>query len=99
VHAFGESDCEREKNLPEMLELMAHPPRGPLRPLVEFLKTYPPDNVKELIARRLASGVFYSDNSEVLYWATVQLLVFETPLEADVAAETLRELQNLGCYA
>jgi len=85
--------------LPEAFELMAHPPRGPLRPLVEFLKSYPAENVRELIARRLASGVYHSDNSEVLYWASVHALVFESELDADVIEQALPELQKLSCYS
>lgn len=81
----------------EAIELMAHPPRGPLRPLVEFLKAYPEDNVKELIARRLASGVYHADNSEILYWASVHALVFESELDADVIDQALPELQKLAC--
>lgn len=75
------------------------PPRGPLIPLVEFLKTYPTDNVKDLIARRLVAGIHSCNTSEVIYWASVQALIFKGQLDSDVIEQALPELQKLACYS
>lgn len=99
MRARRESARLLEKRVKLEFDTEAFPPRGPLLPLVEFLKTYPPENVKELIGRRIAVGIHKCDTSEVLYWASVQALIFKGPLDADVIEQALPQLQKLACYS
>ncbi len=52
----------------EGLKMPMMPERAPIDTLLPYLRTCPEANVKELIARNLATGVYYNDPNEVLYW-------------------------------
>lgn len=85
--------------MPEEFDPDLPPPRGPLRTVVEFLKTYPVENSKTLIAKRIATGVYHSDSNEIVYWSTVGAAVSGQGLDPEVLAEVIPALQELGCYS
>jgi hypothetical protein len=81
--------------MPESLKTPNLPERAPIDTLLPYLRTCPEANVKELIARNIATGVFYSDPNEVLYWATVQIAYTGRALHASLLSEAIDRLAKL----
>ncbi|MCZ8272656.1 MAG: hypothetical protein O9314_02745 [Microcystis sp. LE19-4.1E] len=84
------------REMPESLKMLTIPERAPIDTLLPYLRTCPEANVKELIARNLATGVFYNDPNEVLYWATVQIAYSGKALHASLLAEAIERLAKLA---
>ena len=82
--------------MPESLTMPKKPERAPIDTLLPYLLTRPEANVKELIARNLATGVFYNDPNEVLYWATVQIAYSGKALHASLLSEAIDRLAKLA---
>lgn len=80
----------------ESLKMPTRPERAPIDTLLPYLLTRPEANVKELIARNLAAGVFYNDPNEVLYWATVQIAYSGKALHASLLSEAIDRLAKLA---
>ncbi|MCZ8350263.1 MAG: hypothetical protein O9352_10100 [Rhizobium sp.] len=82
--------------MPESLTMPKKPERAPIDTLLPYLLTRPEANVKELIARNLATGVYYNDPNEVLYWATVQIAYSGKTLHASLLSEAIDRLAKLA---
>jgi len=82
--------------MPESLTKPKTPERAPIDTLLPYLLTRPEANVKELIARNLATGVYYNDPNEVLYWATVQIAYSGKVLHASLLSEAIDRLAKLA---
>ena len=82
--------------MPERLKIPTIPERAPIDTLLPYLRTCPEANVKELIARNLATGVFYNDPNEVLYWATVHIAYSGKALHASLLSEVIDQLAKLA---
>ena len=67
----------------------AVPERASIGFIVAYLKTRPNENVKDLIGRRIATGVFRGDTDEVVYWAAVHHAYRGKPLEHNLRQEVL----------
>lgn len=80
--------------MPEHVLQDAFPQRAPIAFLVTYLKTRPDQNVRELIARRLATGVFHADSDEVVYWAAVHHAYHDKGLDPVLEVEVLAHLSN-----
>lgn len=75
--------------MPDQLLEDAVPERAPIGVIVAYLKTCSGENVKNLIGRRIATGVFHGDTDEVVYWATVHHAYLGKPLQTDLKQEIL----------
>lgn len=84
------------REMPESLKMLTIPERVPIDTLLPYLRTCSEANVKELIARNLATGVFYNDPNEVLYWATVQIAYSGKALHASLLSEAIDRLAKLA---
>lgn len=82
--------------MPESLKLPTKPERAPIDTLLPYLLKRPEANVKELIARNLATGVYYNDPNEVLYWATIQIAYSGKALHASLLSEVIDRLAKLA---
>lgn len=82
--------------MPESLTIPTKPERAPIDTLLPYLLTRPEANVKELIARNLATGVYYNDPNEVLYWATIQIAYSGKALDASLLSEAIERLAKLA---
>lgn len=82
--------------MPESLTMPTKPERAPIDTLLPYLLTRPEANVKELIARNLATGVYYNDPNEVLYWATVQIAYSGKALHAPLLSEAIDRFAKLA---
>lgn len=70
----------------------AGPSRVSIEKIVAYLNLKKPERVRELIARRLAIGVFKGNASEVLYWALVHHRVMANQREDDLTASAIATL-------
>ena len=84
------------REMPESLTMQTKPERAPIDTLLPYLLTRPEANVKELIARNLATGVYYNDPNEVLYWATVQIAYSGKALHSSLLSEAIDRLAKLA---
>lgn len=82
--------------MPESLKMPTKPERVAFDTLLPYLQTRPEANVKELIARNLATGVYYNDPNEVLYWATIQIAYSGKALHASLLSEVIDRLAKLA---
>lgn len=82
--------------MPESQTRSIAPERVPIATLLPYLRTCSEPNVKELIARNLATGVFYGDPDEVLYWAAVHTAFCERPIRPALLSEVIDRLAGLA---
>jgi hypothetical protein len=82
--------------MPESQTKPTAPERVSIDKLLPYLRSRPDSNVKELIARNLATGVFYGDPDEVLYWAAVQIAYCGKPIRQDLLSEVIDRLTRLA---
>jgi hypothetical protein len=92
--AFSILDKRIEEIMPSRLLEGAVTKRVPIALIVSYLKTCSETNVKELIARRLATGVFHADSDEVVYWAAVHHAYLGTALDSDLHLDVLECLSK-----
>jgi hypothetical protein len=91
---FRSQASESGETMPETLLEDASSQRAPIGFLVSYLKTCPEHNVKELIGRRIATGVFRGDSDEVIYWAAVHHAYLGNALDKDLHLEVLGSLSQ-----
>jgi hypothetical protein len=82
--------------MPESQTKLIAPERVSIDTLLPYLRTCPESNVKELIARSLATGVFFGDPDEVLYWAAIQIAYCGKPIRPGLLSEVIDRLARLA---
>lgn len=87
---------QKGREMPESQTKPITPERVSIDTLVPYLRTCPESNVKELIARNLATGVFYGDPDEVLYWAAVQITFCGKPVRQGLLSEVIDCLSRIA---
>lgn len=82
--------------MPESQTKPITPERAPIDTLLPYLRSRPESNVKELIARNLATGVFHGDPDEVLYWATIHGALSDRPVRTTLLSDVLDHLGRMA---
>lgn len=80
--------------MPESQTKPIIPERAPIDTLLPYLRTRPVSNVKELIARNLATGVFHDDPDEVLYWAAIHVALSARTVRTTLLSDVLDHLDR-----
>ena len=82
--------------MPESQTKPITPERAPIDTLLPYLRSRPESNVKELIARNLATGVFHDNPEEVLYWTAIHAALSDRPVRAALLSDVLDHLGRIA---